>query len=65
MIRFLTAGESHGPMLTAVVDGLPAGLPVMDEDINHELARRQVGYGSGGRMQIERDDHRRPTEFAG
>lgn len=58
MIRFLTAGESHGPMLTAVVDGLPAGLPVMDEDINHELARRQVGYGSGGRMQIERDEVR-------
>lgn len=54
-IRFLTAGESHGPMLTAIVDGLPAGIPFDMSDIDHELARRQKGYGSGGRMQIEKD----------
>lgn len=55
MIRFLTAGESHGPALTAIVDGIPAGLALSLEDINRELERRQQGYGSGGRMQIEKD----------
>ncbi len=55
MLRFLTAGESHGPSLTAILDGIPAGLPLTAEIINHELARRQQGYGSGGRMKIERD----------
>ncbi|MBW4436124.1 MAG: chorismate synthase [Pleurocapsa minor GSE-CHR-MK-17-07R] len=55
-MRFLTAGESHGPRLTAIMDGLPAGLPLGPEDINRELARRQEGYGSGGRMNIERDE---------
>lgn len=55
MIRFLTAGESHGPMLTAILEGFPAGLPLAGEDINTELERRQQGYGSGGRMSIERD----------
>ena len=55
MIRFLTAGESHGPMLTAILEGMPAGLPLTAEDINHELRRRQEGYGSGGRMNIESD----------
>ncbi|MAU10893.1 MAG: chorismate synthase [Anaerolineaceae bacterium] len=54
-IRFLTAGESHGPMLTTILEGLPAGLPFDMEDINRDLARRQKGYGSGGRMQIEKD----------
>lgn len=58
MIRFLTAGESHGPMLTAIIEGLPAGLPLTPDDINGELARRQQGYGSGGRMSIERDEVR-------
>lgn len=58
MLRFLTAGESHGPLLTAILEGLPAGLPLTAEDVNHELARRQKGYGSGGRMQIERDQVR-------
>lgn len=58
MLRFLTAGESHGPMLTAIIEGLPAGLPLSAEDINGELARRQQGYGSGGRMSIERDEVR-------
>ena len=56
MIRFLTAGESHGPMLTAIVEGLPAGLRIAPEDINVELRRRQQGYGSGGRMSIEHDE---------
>lgn len=56
MLRFLTAGESHGPGLTAIMDGLPAGLPLSVEAINAELARRQTGYGSGGRMNIERDE---------
>jgi len=54
-LRFLTAGESHGPSLTAILDGLPAGLPITTEIINKELARRQQGYGSGGRMKIEKD----------
>ncbi len=55
MIRFLTAGESHGPMLTAILEGMPAGLALTAEDINLELRRRQEGYGSGGRMNIETD----------
>ncbi|NWG17367.1 MAG: chorismate synthase [Chloroflexi bacterium] len=57
-MRFLTAGESHGPMLTAIIEGLPAGLPLSPEDINADLLRRQQGYGSGGRMSIERDEAR-------
>jgi len=56
MLRFLTAGESHGPCLTTIVEGLPAGLPVDLEAINRDLARRQGGYGRGKRMQIERDE---------
>ena len=55
MLRFLTAGESHGPALTAILDGLPAGLDLSPDIINKELARRQKGYGSGGRMKIEKD----------
>jgi chorismate synthase len=55
VFRFLTAGESHGEALTAVVDGVPAGLPLTEADINEDLARRQRGYGRGGRMKIERD----------
>lgn len=54
-IRFLTAGESHGPMLTTILEGMPAGLPLSAEDIDSDMARRQVGYGSGGRMSIEKD----------
>jgi chorismate synthase len=53
--RFLTAGESHGEALTAVIDGVPAGLPLSEADINVDLARRQRGYGRGGRMKIEQD----------
>lgn len=55
MFRFTTAGESHGRALVAIVEGLPAGLPVDVEQINRELERRQWGYGRGGRMKIERD----------
>lgn len=54
-LRFLTAGESHGPSLTAILDGMPAGLPLTPGVIDRELARRQKGYGSGGRMKIEKD----------
>lgn len=54
-IRYLTAGESHGPQLTTILEGLPAGMPLVAEDINTELARRQQGYGRGRRMQIEKD----------
>jgi chorismate synthase len=54
-LEFLTAGESHGPQLTAIVRGLPAGLNLTAEDINVDLARRQQGYGRGGRMKIEKD----------
>jgi chorismate synthase len=55
MLRFLTAGESHGPSLTAILDGMLAGLSLTPDIIDKELARRQKGYGSGGRMKIERD----------
>ena len=54
-LRFLTAGESHGPRLTAILEGMIAGLPIAAETINRELARRQQSYGSGGRMKIEHD----------
>ncbi len=55
MLRFMTAGESHGPCLTAILEGLPAGLKIDLEAINRDLARRQQGYGRGGRMKIEKD----------
>src|SRR3954451_10468835 len=54
-LRFTTAGESHGPGLTAIVEGLPAGLELRPEDVDRDLARRQLGHGRGGRMKIERD----------
>lgn len=54
-LRFLTAGESHGKALVAIVEGLPAGLPVVAEQVDQELARRMMGYGRGARMKIERD----------
>ncbi len=54
-LRLTTAGESHGPGLTCIVEGLPAGLPVSREEINGDMARRQLGHGRGGRMKIERD----------
>lgn len=55
MLRYLTAGESHGPQLTAIIEGLPANLPLSEDKINHQLWRRQQGYGRGGRMKIESD----------
>jgi chorismate synthase len=57
-LRFLTAGESHGPALTAILEGLPAGLSLDASVIDHELMRRQQGYGAGGRMKIEKDQVR-------
>ncbi|HEX6311591.1 MAG TPA: chorismate synthase [Acidimicrobiia bacterium] len=61
MLRFLTAGESHGPALVVVVEGLPAGLPVTIDEVAAELARRRLGFGRGPRMRFERDD----VEFVG
>jgi len=55
MIRYFTAGESHGPALSAIVEGMPAGVPITSEEINAQLARRQQGHGRGGRMKIETD----------
>lgn len=55
MLRYLTAGESHGPQLTAIVEGMPSGIPISTDTINRELFRRQQGYGRGGRMKIESD----------
>lgn len=56
MLRFLTAGESHGPSLTAILEGSPAGFAIDMAAVNHDLWRRQQGYGRGGRMLIERDE---------
>jgi len=54
-LRFTTAGESHGPGLVAVIEGLPAGIELSPDDLNRDLARRQLGHGRGGRMKIEKD----------
>ena len=54
-LRFTTAGESHGPGLTAIIEGIPAGLELRPDDIDRDLARRQLGHGRGGRMKIETD----------
>jgi chorismate synthase len=61
MFRYLTAGESHGPALVAVAEGLPAGLSIVREDLAAELARRRLGFGRGGRMKLEQDE----LEFLG
>jgi chorismate synthase len=61
VLRFLTAGESHGPALVVIVEGLPAGLPILIEDVGSELARRRLGYGRGPRMRFEADE----IEFLG
>src|SRR5438552_10849692 len=60
-LRWITTGESHGPRLTAIVEGIPAGLPLLAADVDEHLARRQRGYGRGGRMKIETDR----VEFGG
>src|SRR5437879_12319775 len=54
-LQLTTAGESHGPGLTCILEGLPAGLSLSREDLDADLARRQLGHGRGGRMKIERD----------
>ncbi len=56
MLRYLTAGKSHGPALTAILEGMPSQVPVRAEDVNADLARRMLGYGRGGRMKIEKDE---------
>src|SRR3954464_13755539 len=56
MLRFLTAGESHGGALVVIVEGLPAGLPIAVEEIQGELARRRLGFGRGPRMRFEKDE---------
>ena len=56
MLRYLTSGESHGKCLVTIVEGMPAGLSLAPEDINNDLARRQMGFGRGGRMTIEKDE---------
>ena len=61
MLRYLTAGESHGPALTVIVEGLPAGLPITIDVVSDELSRRRLGFGRGPRMRFERDD----VEFLG
>ena len=61
MLRYLTAGETHGKALTVIIDGFPAGLEISANDINAELTRRQLGYGRGARMRIEKD----AVEFVG
>jgi chorismate synthase len=61
VLRFLTAGESHGPALVVTIEGLPAGVPILLDDIASELARRRLGYGRGPRMRFEQDE----LEFVG
>ena len=56
MLRYLTAGESHGRGLAVIVEGLPAGLPLTVEEVQGELARRRLGYGRGPRMRFEADE---------
>jgi len=56
VLRYLTAGESHGPALVVTVEGMPAGLPILADDIASELARRRLGYGRGPRMRFEKDE---------
>src|ERR1700728_5201666 len=57
-LRLITAGESHGPGLTCLIEGLPAGIELAPEDLNRDMARRQLGHGRGGRMKIEKDSAR-------
>ncbi|HEY8798743.1 MAG TPA: chorismate synthase, partial [Candidatus Dormibacteraeota bacterium] len=55
MLRYLTSGESHGPQLTVIIEGLPSGLEISEDDLRRDLARRQGGHGRGGRQKIETD----------
>ena len=63
--RYFTAGESHGPQLSAIIEGLPAGMRLSVETVNHDLALRQMGYGRGDRMKIEKDTAQILPECAG
>ncbi len=63
-LDYITAGESHGPQLTAIIRGIPAGLFIAPDDINNDLYRRQKGYGRGPRMNIEKDTALSRVEFA-
>lgn len=56
MLRWTTAGESHGQALVALIENMPAGVPVTKEEIGHQLARRRLGYGRGARMKFEADE---------
>jgi chorismate synthase len=56
LLKFYTAGESHGRGLVGIIEGMPAGLEIDQDQINQELRRRQQGYGRGGRMKIEKDE---------
>src|SRR5438552_16611155 len=56
VLRWLTAGESHGPALVAILEGVPAGIELTSESVVKELARRRLGYGRGARMSFERDE---------
>ena len=56
MLRWLTAGESHGPELIAVLEGMPAGVPISLDAVQEDLARRKLGYGRGSRMKFEQDE---------
>ena len=56
MLRWLTAGESHGPELVAILEGMPAGVPISPEQIQDALQRRKLGYGRGARMKFEQDE---------
>lgn len=64
MLRWLTAGESHGPELVAILEGLPAGIPVSLDAIRADLARRKLGYGRGARMKFEQDELGSPAVSA-
>ena len=64
IFRFLTSGESHGQSLNAIIEGVPAGVSIDENFINNELSRRQVGYGRGGRMQIEKDTIEIKSDFS-
>ncbi|HES59474.1 MAG TPA: chorismate synthase, partial [Caldithrix sp.] len=55
MIRYLTAGESHGPAISGILEGMPANVPINFERVQHELQRRMQGFGRGGRMRLETD----------
>ena len=60
MLRYFTAGETHGKCLTVIIEGMPSGVEISLDEINEQLAKRQQGYGRGGRMKIEKDTAKPP-----